>query len=225
MFLRTSRAAARGFSLVELSVSLIIIGLLVAGVTAGTQLITNMRIQKTVKEIGVLKKAIDDFIEVRNYYPGDYPNASQEWTAVDGDGDWAITSAESSHVMHHLYNAELIDNSYKAGGGLEAGKNLKETPLKPASYWFHTHTAAIHGRTGEAIDLASVKDGSSVTNGALSPRNAYLLDQKLDDGAAVTGDFTVSDGDNAGSTPCIVSDTPDFALETPICRAHVWVTE
>lgn len=221
----------QGFSLVELSVSLIIIGLLVAGVTAGSELITSMRLQKTIKELYTLKGSIDDFVETRNYYPGDFPEASAEWTAVNGNGDWSISNSESTHLMHHLYNAGNIEHLYSAGGALQADKNLMNTPLKPSVFWIHSHTTPVYNRKGEAIDIAAITTGSAATNGGLSPEYAYLLDSKIDDGNPGTGEFTVSNGTDASDagTPCILSsgseNTPDFSKDTLLCVGHYWISE
>lgn len=218
-----------GFSLVELSVALIVIGLLTAGITAGGSLITNMRIQKTIKELRSLQTSVNDFVEIRHYYPGDYPTAADEWTAVSGNGDWLVSSAESAHVMQHLHEAGHIERIYTAGGSLTRGGNLKQAPLKPGAYWFHTHTTNIHGRKGEAIDIAGAISAS--TNGGLNPENAYLIDSKIDDGHVMTGDFTASDGADAVSAgmSCMSGSGDDAVYHTSIdniaCVGHYWISE
>jgi prepilin-type N-terminal cleavage/methylation domain-containing protein len=60
----------KAFSLIELSIVLIIIGLLIAGVSGGKNLIESSKIQAGIKDIGKLKTAINSFIEINDRMPG-----------------------------------------------------------------------------------------------------------------------------------------------------------
>ena len=60
-----------GFSLIELSIVLIIIGLLVAGVTGGASLIESAKIRALVTEITNWDKAVNSFYALTNRLPSD----------------------------------------------------------------------------------------------------------------------------------------------------------
>ncbi len=63
-----------GFSLIELSIVLIIIGLLVAGVTGGSSLIESARVRAFVNEVNGYKQAINTYYVAKGKLPGDESN-------------------------------------------------------------------------------------------------------------------------------------------------------
>ena len=85
----------KGFSIVELSIVLVIIGLLIGAVLAGKELIRQSKIQSVIKEANLYKTAIATFYLKYDALPGDMPNAVSYWgkragTWVDGvDNDCA----------------------------------------------------------------------------------------------------------------------------------------
>ncbi len=67
------------FSLVELSIVLVIIGLIVGGVTVGQDMIENAKMKATIKKINEYSVAITTFKDKYFYYPGDLVNAWDYW--------------------------------------------------------------------------------------------------------------------------------------------------
>ena len=61
----------KAFSLIELSIVLIIIGLLVAGITGGKSLIESARIRNVINEFNNLEKSIYAFKVIKDRLPGD----------------------------------------------------------------------------------------------------------------------------------------------------------
>ncbi|HIL28602.1 MAG TPA: prepilin-type N-terminal cleavage/methylation domain-containing protein, partial [Micavibrio sp.] len=64
-----------GFTLVELAVVMIIIGLLIGGVLKGQELIANAQIASTVAGIKGIDAATSTFNDTYNAFPGDMSNA------------------------------------------------------------------------------------------------------------------------------------------------------
>ncbi len=62
------------FSLIELSIVLIIIGLLVAGVTGGASLIQSAKIRAFINEINGYRNAVNIFYASKGRFPGDINN-------------------------------------------------------------------------------------------------------------------------------------------------------
>ena len=62
------------FSLIELSIVLIIIGLLVAGITGGASLIESARIRSLINEFSNLEKSVYAFRSLKYRMPGDIDN-------------------------------------------------------------------------------------------------------------------------------------------------------
>ena len=82
----------KAFSLIELSIVLIIIGLLVAGVTGGASLIKNAELRKIVEEARGFQTAVNSFYAKYNALPGDFGTAigANYVTQNDGNNNGAI---------------------------------------------------------------------------------------------------------------------------------------
>ncbi len=134
----------RGFSLVELSIVLVILGLLTGGILAGQSLIRAAEIRSISSDIGRFNAAINSFRDKYMALPGDFRDAVRFWTAADGDPatcrttesttmatcdgngngvigtvDAGTTWSEYFRSWQHLANAGLIEGRYTgaAGGG------------------------------------------------------------------------------------------------------------
>jgi len=74
----------RGFTLIELSIVLVIIGLIVGGVLLGQSLIRAAQIQSVTADVTTYSHAIQLFREKYNSLPGDMANATSYWGANSG---------------------------------------------------------------------------------------------------------------------------------------------
>lgn len=140
-----------GFSLVEISIVLVVIGLLVGSVLAGQSLIHSAKLRNVIEDVTEFRQAVTFFREQYAEYPGDMPTATQNWGAADGgdglgadcrnvisttkttcngDGDGKIetnadfaTANEALRLWQHLANAELLENRFT--GAFNASGNLE----------------------------------------------------------------------------------------------------
>ncbi len=129
----------RGFSLVELSIVLAIIGLLAGGIIAGQSMYRSAQVRGVITDVNEKETAFITFFDSYGTLPGDIPNATDYWGAQDathatcvaldgddpaagtetcnGDGNSRI-AADASEVYEtyrawqHLANAGLIEGSY-----------------------------------------------------------------------------------------------------------------
>ena len=112
-----------GFTLVEISIVLVIIGLILGGLFVGGQtLIANTKTTGTITLIKDLSGAISDFKSRYHYLPGDLPKAGDDIpgvssgcnidTSISNIGDGLIDmNAEISCVAEHLVLAGFIKGS------------------------------------------------------------------------------------------------------------------
>jgi prepilin-type N-terminal cleavage/methylation domain-containing protein len=131
----------KGFSLVELSIVLVILGLLVGGVLTGKSLIRAAELRSITTDHDRFVAAVQIFNEKYQAFPGDMTNATTFWgaaaacpgthlqpstdaTTCNGDGNGRVfggtaTSNESYRFWQHLANAGLISGTYSGvtGGG------------------------------------------------------------------------------------------------------------
>jgi prepilin-type N-terminal cleavage/methylation domain-containing protein len=144
-----AHSRTRAFSLVELSIVLVILGLLVGGVLAGQSLIRAAELRAVTTEYARFTTARQSFRDKYFALPGDMNNATQFWgrqnsnadcvtnssAAVnasagtcDGNGDgqiaWAAAASQSGEFLQYwrqLAFAGQIEGSYT---GLAAGCNF-----------------------------------------------------------------------------------------------------
>lgn len=122
-----------GFSLVELAIVLVIIGLITGGILTGQELIRSSELNNVVSEYYKWNLARDTFKLKYNALPGDLRNAQSYWgvnagcatsaagtgtQTCNGDGDGFISeratgsAQEQVYFWQHLANAGLIPGSY-----------------------------------------------------------------------------------------------------------------
>jgi prepilin-type N-terminal cleavage/methylation domain-containing protein len=73
-----------GFTLVELSIVLVIMGLLIGGILVAQSMISTSKITATIQQIGQFDAGVENFKTKYNYLPGDAP-------AFGGDGNGVIS--------------------------------------------------------------------------------------------------------------------------------------
>ncbi|MFC1659167.1 type IV pilin protein [Pseudomonadota bacterium] len=112
------------FTLIELSVVLMIIALLVTGIVGGTRLIKSAKMAKLISETSDYVKEFNVFYDRYESYPGDFLGANDMFGASDvygrtihpGDGDDLIggtnyddyRDTESAGFFHHLYVSGIV---------------------------------------------------------------------------------------------------------------------
>jgi len=98
----------KGFTLVELSIVLVIVGLLIGGILVGQSLIESAKINRVIKEFAQYEIAAKQFKVKYKYLPGDHPQGylfnSQCTQPLEcrGDGDGKIYRQVYDGVRNYL---------------------------------------------------------------------------------------------------------------------------
>src|SRR5438034_5887737 len=82
-----------GFTLVEIAIVLVIIGLLLGGILKGQEMITQARIKNIVNDFNGVTVAVTSYQDRYRAIPGDDLNATARWTVqnpASGNGNGAI---------------------------------------------------------------------------------------------------------------------------------------
>lgn len=216
------------FSLVELSIVLVILGLLVGGVLSGQSLIRAAELRSVSTEYSRFTTAIGSFRDKYFALPGDMSNAVAFWGNTDtgnGDGNGNInstataigasgaqTSNEISNFWIHLAKAGLVEGSYTAIANttLTPGTNNPRAKLNNSAWnvgslgtVLNTSGTYYEGSYGNVFFFGS--GTNATTPGAvLKPEEAWNIDTKLDDGKPQLGTVTTleSQGNATAGARC-----------------------
>ncbi len=114
--MKTNRKSEAGFTLVEIAIVMVIIGLLIGGVLKGQAMIQNAKVKRVVKQSDELRAAVMTFYDKYGVYPGDermnaIPSGGAD-TEGDGDGQIEVAGAEDHGMFLDLQLSGLISGSY-----------------------------------------------------------------------------------------------------------------
>lgn len=216
------RSKQSGFTLIEIAIVLVIIGLLLGGVLKGQEMIENAKIQSLRNDMDGVVTAYYGYQNRYHALPGDdtkASNAGRGWAnATAGNGNGALANAnafdagnnENQLLWQHLRYSGLISGD-PAGTTNNAGG--RGNPL--------------HGFNGKlGISNTTAAWGLGLTGNILCAGNvpgkaAEAIDAALDDGLSNTGTVRAIEGTNnaepAGTTAATTYLDNGTSLYT-ICR-------
>ena len=192
-----------GFTLIEIAIVLVIIGLLLGGVLKGQELITSARVRNLISQQDGIKAAYFGFLDRFRSLPGDYSVASTNIANVtaNGNGNGQIRSVAAGDVIDeyiavwdHLSHAGFINGSYTYAALPETPATV---PANPYVRYIQVIFDAAYG-TGAGALRHNIKTGNQIPSEILAE-----IDRKIDDGNPVGGVFQFStyNGGAGGTAP------------------------
>lgn len=205
----------KGFTLVELSIVLVIIGLLIGGILAAQSMMETARVQSFVKKVNQFDVAVANFRTKYNGLPGDAGSMSCEVsgnnTCDDGlieDGAYSITnnfSSETANFWPDMQTSGFTQNGTLTdaiSGAFAITGTTVNSPQMPMGK--NTGVIAYNNFNSPFDDEANYyafADYSAITTSsstifsgrgslakkAFQPIEAVAIDTKIDDGTANTG--------------------------------------
>lgn len=221
-----------GFTLLEMSIVLVIIALLAAGVVIGQDLMRIALITRVASEANSMRTALTLFKDKYREWPGDSALATQYFGAATQNGDgndhiFADNAGGGEHlrVWQHLAMAGLLNGEYTGLPGLPCpyvpGRNIPAAAYgEDGGYVLWDNAGAplmIDDRHTEAkylvlgARLADTACSWAMVGGLLRPWEGRSLDQKMDDGVASGGSVMGLTGTTRDLTPF-----PDEACGTTV---------
>jgi prepilin-type N-terminal cleavage/methylation domain-containing protein len=209
----------KGFTLVELAIVIVIIGLLVGGVLTGRELIKQAQIRNNIKRINEITTAAATFLGKYNCIPGDCNKGTSYGLLRNGDGDGKIMLGAygSNYFWLHLVTARMLnvvstdglpfsntnaDMYARFKNDVGAAANNTSTVRSGhmyASYGdiytnndpsFPFYSSQVATKTnGNTITITSYSLGGFQANACFTPDETRIMDEKIDDGNALTGKF------------------------------------
>jgi prepilin-type N-terminal cleavage/methylation domain-containing protein len=189
------KSQQKGFTLVEIAIVLVIIGLLLGGILKGQEMITQAKIKNVIADFSGISAAYHGYQDRYRALPGDDPNAATRWTtptaatAGNGNGQIAgtynngnaacVVTVESCSWWDHLRRAGFVAGSgvtqpFNAVTGLigvQTGDGASPT-IGPAL----GGTAGVGGFAALIICSANLPD-----------KIAIATDTQMDDGQRLSG--------------------------------------
>ncbi len=201
-----------GFSLIELSIVLIIIGLLIAGITGGASLIKSSELRTIMSEARAYAVSVNAFYTQFNAYPGDYGTSVGGVSTALGDADGTIeyyssatpsggTKSEGAAAWIHLRYSGIIDNLPASislidvssaaptfGSSSTSGANAPISKVKSAGWHFDYRTITEGSVNAAANQNVLVYTGTGVITTSASASNTLVNGSNLIAGALIGSD-------------------------------------
>ncbi|MBN66671.1 MAG: hypothetical protein CMM94_03785 [Rickettsiales bacterium] len=223
-------ASQAGFTLVELAIVLVILGLLAGGVTAGRSLIAANEITAAGTRGMELRMGVHQFKEQYLALPGDMADATSVWSGTaNGNGDRQIArDTEGYRAWQHMSLAQLIDGRYTGvsfGDNTNPdgvpGTNVPSAPVSGAGFGIQhrgdvaaSDTGLFPRYYGNFITLGLQVVNSIPEAPFATGKEAYGIDRKFDDGIPGSGTIMTMESNGAN---CAGALQYNLANETDSC--------
>jgi len=183
----------KGFTLIEIAIVLVIIGLLLGGVLKGQELINTARVRALNNTVDGITAAWFSFQDRYRAFPGDYTQASINLpgSPANGDGNGLVggastnPAAERAMVWMHLQSAGYITGGYDDPLATVANADEYGCPVTVCPD--NGFGAGMNLNYG-AMRQAGGSDAHELMTGRGIPVEVIAeLDRKVDDGSPATG--------------------------------------
>lgn len=212
-----------GFSLVELAMSITIIGILIGGVLKGQDVLDAAHVSRLASEVHYYESAFNTFTSAYGGYPGDIsdattavPGCTTANNCIDGNGDGYIGDPgntnihtdqtgsdgedgepETTQFWKHLALTDLIDSVDRTSdpASPEWGVTHPKSAVAGGYHVGRGNHVAVIDATWLVLRRPITGSGTPVEGQApISPLVARALDRKIDDGWPDLGRMQNQDG-------------------------------
>lgn len=201
-----------GFTMIELSIVIIVITLIMGSIVIGSEYVRDARIQKQINQLTTLQSAVSQFETKYNCTPGDCadpsaippPTDGSSIIAGDGNGFLASTwnATENKQFWLHLSKSEILQGLLSPHGNTTNMSGMST----PRSAINDSGMMNVLGAPSLLQNIILI--GTDKVSGALGFTEMVSLDEKMDDGIAAKG-FIQTTGYGTGSS-VIYASAPSF---------------
>ena len=191
-----------GFSLIELALVLIVVGILAGALFKGQDILEAAKIRAVLNEVDRIRTATSLYHDSFGQWPGNDPNAKDRFgqDVNNGQGNGVISGDETRQFWIHLA---------KAG-------HLSDKVAPPSK---------LGGKFTAEGDLISKKNflvlSGPENSGVLTPKQAAALKTKAGESDPSAGLLYITEGVGASPNSCINGGVFNLATKTPTCILKV----
>jgi len=180
------KSMQKGFTLVEIAIVLVIIGLLLGGILKGQEMITQAKIKNVIADFSGISAAYHGYQDRYRAIPGDDKGASR-WTGISnlGDGDGHLLGLYNSAIAtdeSRLWWEDLRRAGFITGSG-------NSQPLNAVSGMIGVQTGDGAATPGRVLNGATTDGFASliICSANLPDKIAIAVDSQMDDGVPNAG--------------------------------------
>ena len=199
----------KGFTLVEIAIVLVIIGLLLGGILRGQELIQGARVRNVVDQQNGIRAAYFAFQDRFRLVPGDIGTAQVALVgngvlaSTDGalGGNGQIAAADSSTAFQNLTTTGFLSCSVCTVALVASSSSNSPTNVYGGVLQLVTDNA-LANFSGAAFAITLPAARTNIKSGNQIPSNVLAeIDTKMDDGNPYTGNFRFATWAPVGATP------------------------
>jgi prepilin-type N-terminal cleavage/methylation domain-containing protein len=208
----------RGFTLIEIAIVLVIIGLLIGGVLKGQELIYNQKVKSTYDAYRQYTAAMYGYQDRFRAIPGDDANATTRGFVIAAGGPAIVSGGGNGSI---------------AGGGSTCATAILTPALEVCQANYHLRLAGFLAGQGTIsathpfggvvtlnapTQIAGFTAQTAVCWNSLTNKAAQQIDTSYDDGVATTGSMRGNGNYTAAMTAAIP--LPDTVTATWTCMSN-----